>query len=214
MNRSPVSILLGLVLLAAPFSRVFAQPANSANASSPATGTITGRVFNPNTGAYVRNAQIRIEETGQTTVSEDGGEFRISPVPAGKATVIVTYTGYRTATGTLTVTPGATVSQDFNIVSTLDTSADAGSTIKLDQFVVSSVREGAAKAIMDQRNNMNVTNTVASDSFGDNAEGNIGEFLKHLPGVELDRFYGEVRTVRLGGLGSEYTSVTMDGVSL
>jgi iron complex outermembrane recepter protein len=59
-----------------------------------------------------------------------------------------------------------------------------------------------------------VTNTVASDTFGDNAEGNIGEFLKHLPGVELDLFYGEVRTVRLGGLGSEYTSVTMDGIAL
>ena len=80
--------------------------------------------------------------------------------------------------------------------------------------VVSSEREGAAKAIMDQRNSMNVTNTVASDTFGDNPEGNVGEFLKHLPGVELDLFYGEVRTVRLGGLGSEYTSVTMDGVSL
>jgi TonB-dependent receptor len=61
---------------------------------------------------------------------------------------------------------------------------------------------------------MNITNTVASDAFGDNAEGNVGEFLKHLPGVELDLFYGEVRTVRLGGLGSEYTSVTMDGISL
>ena len=67
---------------------------------------------------------------------------------------------------------------------------------------------------MDQRRNMNITNTVASDTFGDNAEGNVGEFLKHLPGVELDLFYGEVRTVRLGGLGSEYTSVTMDGIAL
>ena len=34
------------------------------------------------------------------------------------------------------------------------------------------------------------------------------------PGVELDLFYGEVRTVRLGGLASEYTSVTMDGIAL
>lgn len=61
---------------------------------------------------------------------------------------------------------------------------------------------------------MNITNTVASDSFGDNPEGNLGEFLKHLPGVELDLFYGEVRTVRLGGLGSEYNQVTMDGIAL
>ena len=86
--------------------------------------------------------------------------------------------------------------------------------MKLEAFTVSTDREGSAKAIMDQRRNMNMTNTVASDAFGDNAEGNIGEFLRNMPGVDLDLFYGEVRNVRLRGLSSEYTSVTIDGVSL
>jgi len=187
------------------------QPLRS---QSTATGTITGRVFNPNTGEYVRNAQIRVEETGQTTVSEGGGEFRLSPVPAGKATLVVNYTGYRSASATLNVPAGGTATHDFNLLSAIDIAGAAGTIVTLGQFVVSTEREGSAKAIMDQRNSMNITNTVASDSFGDNAEGNVGEFLKHLPGVELDLFYGEVRTVRLGGLGSEYTSVTMDGISL
>ena len=204
MNRFTLIAALFLVWLAGTTSRVQAA----------ATGVITGRVFNPNTGEYVRNAQIRIDETGLTTSSEGGGEYRLAPVPSGKATVVVTYTGYRTATASVNVGPGATVTQDFNLVSTLAAATSTGETIKLDAFVVSSEREGAAKAIMDQRNSMNITNTVASDTFGDNPEGNVGEFLKHLPGVELDLFYGEVRTVRLGGLGSEYTSVTMDGIAL
>jgi TonB-dependent receptor len=55
---------------------------------------------------------------------------------------------------------------------------------------------------------------VASDVFGDVAEGNVGEFLKHMPGVELDLVQGEIRTIRLRGLDSEYTQVTLDGVSL
>ena len=186
----------------------------SAHAQTAATGTITGRVFNPNTGEFIRNAQVRVEETGQTTVSEGGGEFRLSPVPAGKATVVVSYTGYRTSSAVLNVPAGGTASHDFNLLSAIDVASDTGQTIKLGQFIVSTEREGAAKAIMDQRNSMNITNTVASDTFGDNAEGNVGEFLKHLPGVELDLFYGEVRTVRLGGLGSEYTAVTMDGIAL
>ncbi len=191
-----------------------ASPSGPASNATAATGTITGRIFNPNTGEYLRNAQVRVTETGQTAVSEAGGEFRLSPVPAGTATLVVTYTGYRPTTATVRVAGGATATQDFNLVSALDIASDGGETIKLGQFVVSSEREGSAKAIMEQRNSMNVTNTVASDSFGDNAEGNIGEFLRHLPGVELDLFYGEVRNVRLGGLGSEYTSVTMDGISL
>ncbi|HEY1110792.1 MAG TPA: carboxypeptidase regulatory-like domain-containing protein, partial [Opitutaceae bacterium] len=182
-------------------------------AAQPATGSITGRIYNPNTGEYVRNAQVRIAETGQAATSEGGGEFHFVDVPAGRATLVVTYTGYRSATATVTVPAGAAIAHDFNLVSSTDAAA-AGEAIKLGQFVVSSEREGSAKAIMDQRNSMNITSTVASDSFGDNPEGNIGEFLKHLPGVELDLFYGEVRNVRLGGLGSEYTSVTMDGVAL
>jgi TonB-dependent receptor len=202
-RKNPIALLGALLFSLSP-----------AQAQSADTGVITGRVFNPNTGEYVRNAQVRVEETGLSTISEGGGEYRLAPVPAGKATLVVTYTGYRTAGATVTVAPGATVSQDFNLVSSLDAASAGGETVKLAQFVVSSEREGAAKAIMDQRNSMNITNTVASDTFGDNAEGNIGEFLKHLPGVELDLFYGEVRTVRLGGLSSEYTSVTMDGIAL
>ena len=66
-------------------------------------GAITGRVFNPASGEYVRNAQVRLEGTEVSAISEAGGEFRLFPVPAGQATVVVSYTGYRTATATLTV---------------------------------------------------------------------------------------------------------------
>jgi hypothetical protein len=197
-------------------SPLAAQTTSGAPAPSSAQGTglITGRVFNPNTGDYVRNAQITVQETGQTTYSGDGGEFNLAGVRPGRATVVVAYTGYRNASATVDVAAGQTVARDFSLVSTLDNTKSAGDTIKLGEFVVSSEREGNAKAIMEQRKSMNVTNSVASDSFGDNAEGNVGEFLRNMPGVELDLFYGEVRNVRLRGLSSEYTSVTIDGVSL
>ena len=212
MNRIIFAALIGTLPLFN--SRLDAQTVSTATTSSVGNGVITGRIFNPNTGEYVRNAQIRIEETNQTAISEGGGEFRLAAVPSGRATLIVTYTGYRTATATVNVMSGTLVTQDFSLVSAIEGNETKGEAIKLGQFVVSTEREGSAKAIMDQRNSMNITNTVASDAFGDNAEGNVGEFLKHLPGVELDLFFGEVRTVRLGGLGSEYTSVTMDGIAL
>ncbi|MBI5768138.1 MAG: TonB-dependent receptor [Verrucomicrobia bacterium] len=176
------------------------------------TGEITGRVFNPATGAYVRHAQVRIENTGQTTVSEDGGTFRFVGVPPGDMRLAVSFTGYATATAIVRVTAGATATRDFELTSVVE--KGDGSTVKLDKFVVSTEREGNAKAIMEQRNSMNITNSVASDVFGDVAEGNVGEFLKHMPGIELDLVQGEIRTVRLRGLGSEYTQVTLDGVSL
>lgn len=178
------------------------------------TGTITGRIFNPSTGEYVRNAQVRVEGTNLTAVSEAGGLYRISGVAPGNATLVVTFTGYQPATATVSVSAGGTISRDFELTSGLQASPTGDTPLKLQAFTVSSEREGNAKAIMQQRNSMDITNTVASDVFGDVAEGNVGEFLKHLPGVELDLVQGEVRTIRLRGLDSEYTQVTLDGVSL
>src|SRR6188768_827386 len=120
MQRLQLSACLALLCLA--YSSLHAQ--------SSAAGTIIGRVFNPNTGEYVRSAQVRIEETGQTVISEGGGEYRLSPVPAGKATVVVTFTGYQKATATVSVAAGATVTQDFNLVSSLESAAIAGDAVK------------------------------------------------------------------------------------
>jgi TonB-dependent receptor len=198
-----LACLLLLPLLA------FAQSASS-------TGAITGRVFNPASGEYVRNAQVRVEGRAETAISEDGGFYRLSGIPAGEVNVTVTYTGYQPVSARVSVPPGGTATRDFELASSFDGAAkgDPNAPIRLTAFTVSSEREGNAKAIMQQRNSMDITNSVASDVFGDVAEGNVGEFLKHMPGVELDLVQGEIRTIRLRGLGSEYTQVTMDGVSL
>jgi TonB-dependent receptor len=183
---------------------------------SPAPAvTISGRIYNPATGEYVRNARIFIAATGAATTSGAGGKYQLAVADQRRITMSVAYTGYHTASVTVNVPRGGTIVQDFNLVSSLASAVpDSSEPIRLSRLVVASDREGTAKAIMDQRSSMNITNTVASDTFANNPEGNIGEFMKHLPGVELDVFFGEVRTVRLGGLPSDYTSVTMDGMPL
>ncbi len=183
-----------------------------AAAQSAATGTISGRIFNPATGEYVRNAQIRVDGRAETIVSGDGGAYSITNVPAGEATLRVIFIGYQPLTARVTVPAGGAVKRDFELAHLEAASGDGP--MKLQKFTVSSEREGNAKALMQQRNSMDITNSVASDVFGDVAEGNVGEFLKHMPGVELDLVQGEIRTIRLRGLDSEYTQVSLDGVSL
>jgi iron complex outermembrane recepter protein len=136
-------------------------------------------------------------------------------VPAGSATVTVSYAGYRAEPAVVAVTDDAVVTQDFQLMSTEAAAANApGEALKLGAFVVSSAREGNAKAIMEQRNSMAIGNVVASDVFGEVSEGNIGEFLKYLPGVELEYVGDDARTPRLQGMGAQYTGVTMDGMSI
>ncbi|MES1194476.1 MAG: TonB-dependent receptor plug domain-containing protein, partial [Opitutus sp.] len=86
--------------------------------------------------------------------------------------------------------------------------------VELDAFVVSAEREGNAKALQQQRSSMNMSRAVASDTFGDVTEGNVGEFLKYLPGVEMEYSEADTRGPRIGGMSSEYASVTLDGKSV
>ena len=100
-------------------------------AQSVGSGVIAGRIFNPATGQYLRNAEIRVVATGQAVTSGNEGDFRISPVAAGQAKLVVTYTGYRTATAIVDVTAGATVTRDFDLISSLQAEAAAGEPVKL-----------------------------------------------------------------------------------
>lgn len=178
------------------------------------TGVIQGRVFNPATQQYVRNAEVRVEGTSLVATSEDDGSFRLANVPAGPVTVSVTYTGYRADPATVTVGAGQVATHDFEITSTLASTKTADGTVTLQAFTVSTEREGNAKAIMEQRRNMNITTSVASDIFGDVTDGNVGEFLKFLPGVDVDYVESETRGPRLGGLDAQYTAVSFDGARL
>jgi iron complex outermembrane recepter protein len=182
------------------------------------TGTVTGRVFNPYTGQNVRYAEVSLVDTLLVTVTDAEGMYRFSNVPAGKATISLLFTGYELQTMEITVTPGATVTQNFNLKLPASEAAGAKTNdddiVQLSAFVVSGQREGNAKAIMEQRASQNISNVVAADAFGSVAEGNVGEFLKNMPGVDLDYVEADTRTPRLRGLPSQYTSVTMDGAQI
>src|SRR5205085_468205 len=52
----------------------------------------------------------------------------------------------------------------------------------------------------------------SSDIFGDVTDGNVGEFLKYLPGVDLDYVESEPRGPRLGGMDAQYVGVSFDGM--
>ena len=138
-------------------------------------------VFNPATQEYVRNAEVRVDGTNLVTYSGDDGSYVFANVPAGEIGLAVTYTGYEPAAARLTLGAGLTATRDFELKgATFQPGAKPltkENVVVLNQFVVSTEREGNAKAIMDQRAALNVKNVIAADNFGDMSEGNIGEFI-------------------------------------
>jgi iron complex outermembrane recepter protein len=181
--------------------------------AAEAGGTIVGRVYNPTTGEYVRNAEVRLAGTNTSVTTGNDGSFTLSNVPSGTATVQVSFAGYDTATVNVTVAPGATARADVNLASSAYARSDQGP-IKLEAFTVSTEREGNAKAIMDQKQAMKISNIVSAENFGNTAEGNVGEFLKYLPGIEMDYVEADARNPRIRGLPAQFTSVTFGGMDL
>jgi len=187
--------LAGWLFLA---SLAFAQTAN--------TGSIYGRVSNARTGAYLGNAEVRVVGTDLVTTTEANGGFILTNVPVGDVQVTVTYTGLDTKTLGTKLTPGGNTMLDFDLTST-----QYGEVVKLETFVVATAREGNAKAIVDQRQALNIKNVIASDAFGSVTEDNIGEFLKYMPGLSINYNENDARTVSVRGMPSKYSSVTIDG---
>ncbi|MDP3070545.1 MAG: carboxypeptidase regulatory-like domain-containing protein [Opitutaceae bacterium] len=179
-----------------------------------ATGMLEGRVTNPATGGVVERARITVEGTALEAFSDGDGYYRLAGVPAGSARVRVTFSGFPPAAAEIPIAAGQTITRNFEL--TPQGAAPAGQTVKLDEFVVSTSREmsGAALAINEQRYAPNMRTVLSTDEFGDIAEGNAAEFLKFLPGVNIDYAGGNARDVSLNGVPSDYVPVTLDGFGL
>src|SRR5688572_17186319 len=101
---NPTRSLRRVTLQAAAFMLGLLGTTLSSVAQTAGTGTVQGRVFNPVSKDYVRNAEVRLQGTDQVTYTENDGSFTFQNVPAGEATLVVTYTGYNTVTESFTVT--------------------------------------------------------------------------------------------------------------
>ncbi len=174
-------------------------------------GAVEGRVFNLSAGSYVNNARVTIDTLRLETFTDETGQYRFPRVPAGDVTVRVTYTGFPVESRSIKVAAGAPTSGDVTLRAAKEASADE--TVKLDAFTVAASRDMAASdvAVNEQRYSPSIKNVVATDSFGDIAEGNVGEFAKFLPGVTLNRNGSDGFSISVGGVPSGGAPIMVDG---
>jgi TonB-dependent receptor len=200
--------LLRLLMLVAAVLPVVSTPLA---AQGVATGTVTGRIFNPATSEYIRNVEVRVAGTDLAVQTEGNGFYQLLNVPAGEVTLNITYPGYNSLTEKLNVTAGATAVRDFELTAIGAPEKTGEKVLTLETFVVSTEREGQSKMIAEQKQAMNVKQVVSADNFGNMTEQNIGEFLKYLPGVAIDYVETDTRTAGMGGMDPKYGYVTLDG---
>jgi len=168
-------LLLAGVRLAFGFWLVF--PVSIVSAQTP-TGTLEGRIFSETSGTYLSNARVSVGADLQT-FTDEFGHYRFPAVPAGSAPVRVFYTGLPAQEKAVTIAAGQRVTQDF----TLGGTSDPNAPVQLGAFVVASSRDmtAAALAVNEQRFTQSIKTVASTDSFGDIADGNVGEFVNFSP---------------------------------
>lgn len=179
-------------------------------AAQDGAGTIAGRVQTG--GRFLHNARVTVDAANREVFTNAAGEYRITGVPAGAVEVDVFHTGFEPQTATVQVASGAVAARDFVLARRGE--VDAEGSVQLAEFVVAGEREYNAQAIAinEQRFSPNLKNVVSTDAFGDINQGNIGEFLKHVPGVTIEVKDGNTPSgIQVRGFNSNYTNVTIDG---
>ena len=201
-----------LRLLILPLALAVFAPVHRA-AETPAA--VSGRVQNAVTGQYLPNARVTLRGTDRVAFTDDAGIFRLTGLAPGAVTLEVFYTGLDPQELKLDLAPGSTVTREVALTNVARYGRDTAA-VRLDSFVVATSRdtEGEALATNEQRFAPNLKAVISTDSFGDMAEGNVGEFLKFLPGITGDHDDAQINTVSLRGFSTNLTTVLADGAQL
>jgi len=200
----------GCAAVALAFLLLASLPASNAQVGAPgsAPAALSGRVFNEATARYVNNARVAVKGSPHETFTDAGGAYLLEGLAPGVVTVVVSFTNTTPVEKTVVLAPGQRAELDLTLAAT------DGGVVRLDEFRVNAARETDAESISanEQRYSRNMKNVTSTDSLGEIAQNNIGEFIKYLPGVGVEYQGSDIIRINVRGLSSDKTEVTSDGL--
>ncbi len=177
---------------------VYAETSGSASGT-----TVTGRAVDDIDGLPLPGVNVSVKGTSKGAVTGQDGRYRLDNVTGKSAVIAATYIGYVGKEYAVTLTPGKTVNQNIRL--------KPGVLISEEITVVGEILKGQAKALNQQKNNVNVSNVVASDQIGKFPDSNVGDALKRIPGISVFSDQGEARFGHIRGTEPRFNSVTVNG---
>ncbi|MBI5694030.1 MAG: TonB-dependent receptor [Verrucomicrobia bacterium] len=157
---------------------------------------------NGSTQKVLERATVSVVGTNLAALTAADGSFRLVGVPAGVQTVQIGYAGLEDKTVTVSVAPGVTATVEIALKSEV---------LQLTEFRVAGEREGNAYAIQQQKNAESQRTVVSADAFGVISDANPGEFLKLMPGIQMDYTGIEPRGLMVRGMEPNLNLVMING---
>jgi hypothetical protein len=173
------------------------------------TGEVRGRVRNGETGRFLHKAQILVAGSNRRVETNEFGEYRVV-LPSGPNALRFSYTSLETQSLSVAVKANELTRLDVVLLGKRDASTDE--TVAMSAFLVVATEQSADSiAINEQRYSATFKNVVDAGAYGDVTESNLGEFIKYLPGLNVDYGASDVRNVTLRGFQANFVPVTFDG---
>jgi TonB-dependent receptor len=166
--------------------------------------SVTGEVTDRNNKVSFKGAIIRIEGIPGSTISDDRGRFRLTNVPAGSHTLIVSYVG----------TPDTRLA-----ITVPETGADVGAVAigateraAIEEVIVYGQAAAFASALNQERSAKNLVSALDTDAMGQFPDQNVAESLRRLSGVSVENDQGEGRYVVIRGMDPDLNATSINGI--
>ena len=109
---------------------------------------------------------------------------------------------------------GAVAVAVASALTSAQSASPAPSADDLQTVTITAIVDAASRAAREQKAARNVSNVVSSDAIGRFPDSNIAEALQRVAGVAIARDQGEGRYINVRGGPSEFSAITIDGVSV
>lgn len=186
-----------LVLSPAAVIRLPAQTGSSA--------AIRGTVVHEATGNFVEGAVVTIAGQSRAEITDSRGLFYFGGLAPGTWRLTARSAGSSPGEATVEVAAGRTAAVTLRLGSEV---------VAMERLMVTAQAEGQAQALNVQRNAENIRKVVSQDALANSRLGEVGEVLMALPGLYLEISTHQPSRPVIRGLGSEFNSITFDGVRI
>ena len=178
--------------------------ASIAGLSQSGKGVISG-VVEDTAGAVLQGAKVTLQPQVRPITTDGQGEFTVTEVNPGTYAVTVSYVGFDTYSGSVTVVAGQTAH--------IDAVLKIGKVS--DQVIVTADRPfGEAEAINRTLAAENILQVLTSDVIVSLPNANIADALGRMASVTIERDEGEGKYVQIRGTEPRLSNTMIDGVTI
>jgi TonB-dependent receptor len=168
---------------------------------------LTGELVDSARSTVFEGAIVRLQELDISTRTDERGRFRLTNIPPGSYTLVISYVGAPEARMPVTVTA--------NGLELGEIALGAGETaewLQLEEVLVHGQSAAMAGAINQQRAADTVKSILDSDTMGQFPDQNVAESLRRLSGVTVENDQGEGRYVVIRGMDPDLNATSINGV--